>query len=191
MILATLPATQIPEVLNSANSGVLELVKNIIIYALTPAAIFYAIWKFSDLNTKVKLSLDEIKDLKIKSGKLLSHVDIIRTHLIETAGMKAALFAAGSPVMLLKKGFDLLKVSNFEKIYHENKNWFIEKFRSKNVTTLADIDDYATKLMEDMKTDERLTNFNDIAFENGTSLDVLLRVCAIYLRDEIAKEILK
>lgn len=168
-----------------------ELLKGLINYVATPGILMYAVYKFSSLETKVKTFSGDMKVIKKDHSKILSHVDIIRTYLIDIQGMKADLFSANSPVVLSEKGRTLLGESKFINIYKKRKKVFVKDFEKANLSTLAEIDEYTTKYLEGMKDDKDFENFKDIAFENGTSIDILLRVCAIYMRDEIAKSILK
>ncbi len=166
-------------------------------YLLSPAVVFavilfvaYKLLNIGKLLQKFDDALKDIDKLDRNMQRLLSHMDIVKTHLVTKTGMDASLFASGSPVFLLKKGKELLNLSGFKTIYTNNKDWFINQFRRETISTLADIDSHSLEVMENMRDDPKLENFKNIAFDNGTSVDVLLRVCAIYLRDEVAKEIL-
>ena len=142
-------------------------------------------------NQKVNDAITDISELKTDVRKLLTHVDIIRTHIVTTGGLSADLFSAASPLKLLPKGIKALEASGFKKIYADNKNWFVEKIKHYEPKTLADIDEASFKVMEKCRDDAKFADFKEIAFENGIPLDSLLRVISIYLRDEVAEEILE
>lgn len=166
-------------------------------YVLSPAIalsivlfIAYKLLNLGELKQKFVQSLKDVDDLKKDSKKLLSHVDIMKTHLVTNDGLNANLFAPGSPLQLLDKGKKLLQDSRFEEIYKENKTWFLDEIKKNKINTLADIDDASMRVIEKCRDNQKYCNFKEIAFENGVSLDVLLKVLAIYLRDEAAKELL-
>ena len=166
-------------------------------YILSPIVVFailglivVRVFKLGEFKEKISKTLDEVKDLDKDVKKLLSYVDIIRTHLVTKGGLDANLFASTSPLKLLEKGIKLLEDSGFKKIYKDNKNWLIDEVEKYGVKTLADIDEASSKVMEKYRDNNKLANFKEIAIQNGVSLDVLLRVFAIYLRDEAAKELL-
>jgi len=164
-------------------------------YVVSPAVVFTVgcfilakVFKLGEFKEEISKTLDKVKDLEKDVKKLLSHVDIIRTNLVTKGGLDASLFAATSPLKLLEKGIKLLEDSGFKNIYSNNKEMFINEVKKYEVKTLADIDEASLKVMEKCRDDSKLANFKEIAFQNGVSLDVLLRVLAIYLRDELAKE---
>lgn len=167
-------------------------------YILSPFVVFsiilffaYKILNLGELKQKFNQALGDIDELKKDGKKLLSHVDIIKTHLVTSGGLSASLFGPGSPLKLLKAGIKLLEASGFKKIYKDNKDWFIDEVEKYNIKTLADIDEASFKVMEKCRNNSKLANFKELAFQNGVSLDILLRVLSIYLRDEVAKELLK
>jgi len=132
----------------------------------------------------------DIESLKKDVKKLLSHVDIIKTHLSDKSGLDTHLFSAESPLRLLEKGKELLRKSGFENIYKNNKSWFISQIKSHKVKTESDIDEASLKVLEKCRENNKFMDFKEIAFQNGITPDVLLRVLSIYLRDTLSKEIL-
>ena len=151
--------------------------------------LFKISFKLDSLNTEFVNVVKDIKDLKKSGARVSRHIDVIRTHLVSTMGMNDGLFAAHSPVVLLTKGKDLIKKIGFEKIFEDNKGWFIKGVSEIGAGSLSELDDSATKFMENNREDEKFSGFKEKAFQNGVSTDVLLRVCSIYLRDEVAKEL--
>lgn len=167
-------------------------------YLISPAIVFsiilfiaYKILNLGVLKQKFNQALQDVEDLKKDGKKLLSHLDIIKTHLVDKTGLDAGLFGPGSPLKLLSRGIKLLGVSGFKKIYEDNKDWFIDEIKKKNVKNLSDIDEASLRLMEECSKNKKYADYKEIAFQNGITIDILLRIFAIYLRDEVAKEILK
>jgi len=151
--------------------------------------IFQKAYKLGKISKDFRASLNDIKDLKKDNKKLLNNTTIIKTHLVSKLGMDANLFTIGSPIKLKKKGTELLKISNFIQIYQKDKNWFIQEIKKSNPETLSAVDEASANLLNKMKNDLRFKNFQEIAFQHGITIDILLKICAIYLRNQIAKEI--
>lgn len=168
----------------------------IVKYALSPIVavgffywLFTKTYNFGAFNEKINMALRDIDDLKKDGKKLLSHMDIIKAHLVTNTGLAAGLFAPGSPLKLLKAGIRLLNLSGFVKIYSNNKDWFINEAKKYNIKTLSDLDETSFKLMEICRDSKKFTDLKEIAFLNGVGVDTLLRVLSIYLRDELSKEL--
>ena len=58
------------------------------------------------------------------------------------------------------------------------------------VETLSDLDEATFKIMGKCRDDEMFMDYKEIAFQNGVIVDVLLKVFAIYMRDELKDEVL-
>ena len=166
-------------------------------YVISPAVVFsiilfiaYKLLNLGGLREQFKQALKDVENLKTDSKKLLSHLDIIKTHLVEKTGLDTGLFSSASPLKLLPKGEKLLDASGFKQIYAENKDWFLDKIRQYKTSNLAEIDEASFKVMDKCQEDAKFADFKSIAFQNGVTLDLLLRVLSIYLRDESAKELL-
>src|SRR4030042_3709458 len=60
---------------------------------LTAVGFFYWLlrktFNLGELNQKITVAIQDIADLKKDGKKLLSHVDIIRTHLVTSGGLAA------------------------------------------------------------------------------------------------------
>jgi hypothetical protein len=177
------------------------LVQHILSPAVTFSLVLAVVYKTFDLGSlKEKFSralkdIDQLdknmSDLDKNVGKLVTHMAIVKTHLVDKTGMDANLFAAHSPLSLLPKGKELFKKSGFETIFKENKPWFIDELKKSKVTTLAELDEASHSLVQECLDKNLYADYKDIAFRNGVSLEVLLRVIAIWLRDETADIIFK
>lgn len=166
-------------------------------YIISPAIVFsiilftaYKLTNLGEFKERFNKSLEDIKDFKKDMKRLTSNMDVVKTHLVTKSGLDANLFAAGSPLELLSAGKKLLNFSGFIKIYKDNKDWFIDEIKKYKPKTLADIDEASIKVLEKCKNDDKFADFKQIAFQNGVSIDVLLKTLSIYLRDEVSKEIL-
>lgn len=166
-------------------------------YIVSPAVVFgivlfcaYHLLNIGSLKAKFNRALDDIDTLEKDVKKLVSHMDIAKTHLVTKTGLDANLFAPGSPLKLLSAGLEILNASGFKKIYLENKKWFVDEIKNQNVKSLSEIDEASLKLVEKCYKEKKYGDYKELAFQNGISVDVLLKILAIYLRDELAKEIL-
>lgn len=166
-------------------------------YILSPVVVFgiiffilSRIYNFGGFMEKVTKALDNVADLDKKVSKLAEHMGVIKTHLVTSGGLDVGLFGPGSPLKLLPAGIRLLERTGFKKIYHDNKEWFVNEAKNYKHDTISDIDDASFKIMEKCRDGNDFADFKEIAYQNGINLDVLLRALAIYLRDELAKEII-
>ncbi|MBP9759308.1 hypothetical protein KBD45_06455 [Candidatus Dojkabacteria bacterium] len=165
-------------------------------YLVSPAIVIgiviwvvYKLLNLGEIKEKFFKALEEIKELKSDVKKLVTDVTIIRTHEIESGGITAQAFAPGSPLKLLPRGLIILEASGFKKIYQDNKEWFIDEVKKYNVKTLSDVDDACYQLVQQCGTDSKFANYKEISFQNGITIDILLKILSIYLRDEVAKQI--
>lgn len=165
-------------------------------YVVSPVAIVGTIlWFLSKsfnlgkIIEKINDTSEDVSKLKEDTKQLLNHVNIMKTHLVTSSGLDANLFAPGSPLKLLKKGEALLKKSKFKNVYKDDKNWFLEKIKTFDVDSLADIDEASIHILEECRDTDNFLNFKEVSFNNGVTQSVLLRVLAIYLRNELAKEL--
>ncbi|MBU0578520.1 hypothetical protein KKE34_00835 [Patescibacteria group bacterium] len=166
-------------------------------YIISPAIVFSLIlffaYKILDLGStreKFKRALKDVDGLKTSVDKLLNHMAIVKTQLVDKTGLDSNLFGSSSPLSLKKKGKELLKESGFEKIYRDNKSWFVEELKKNEIGSLVDLDEASLVLIEKCHAENKFINYKEIAFENGVMLEVLLRVISIWLRDKTAKKIL-
>lgn len=166
-------------------------------YVITPAVVFsivlfviYKIFNVGKLIEKFTQVVTSVADLEQDVKILLSNMNVVKTHLVTNAGLNAHLFSPGSPLKLMPKGLELLEKSGFKKIYQDNKAWFIDEIRKTKASTLADIDEQSYRILDYCNNHDRFIKFKEVAFQNGVSLEVLLRVFSIYLRDQLANEVL-
>ena len=163
-------------------------------YLVSPAVVFsfvlfvaYKILNLGSLIEQFKTVTKDVENLKSDNKKLLGHIYIIKTHLVDKTGLDSGLFGAASPLRLLQKGEDLLNKSGFKKVFEENKEWFVDEVKKYKVKNIAEIDEATFKIMSKCRDNDKFIDYKQIAYLNGVSIDVLLRICSIYLRDEISK----
>ena len=191
--------TPTPTVINTISPNIDLLIQNPYIqYIISPAIVFsvvlflvYKFMKLGELKQMFKQSITDIGELKSDVKKIKSNMQVVKTHLVTQQGVDANLFASSSPLELKPKGIKLLKESGFKNIYKNNKDWFIEEISKYNPLTLADLDETSFKVLEKCNDIRKFADFKQIAFQHGVSLELLLRVLSIYLRDEVAKTIFK
>ncbi len=161
-------------------------------YIASPAVVagvflwfFYKFFELGKIKKTIEDAVDNIGELKKDSKSLLHNMTVVKTHLVTTAGVDANLFSAGSPLKLMKKGLELLKMTNFQDKYKKNKKWFIKEFKARNVSSLSDIDECSSKIVEKFYKNRDSDYLKEIAFQSGTTPQVLAKVLGIYLRSEV------
>jgi hypothetical protein len=169
--------------------------------AITASIIVFAVAKiinigeFKERFKNLEKNLNNLdKDTnKIKSTIKNIEMDltIMKAHLISETGMDTSLFSKNSPLTLTTKGENLLDQTEFRSVYKENKDWFLDEIKKHNVETESDIDEASYEVMEYCRDNEKFIDYKEIAYQNGLTTEVLLKVLAIYLREEAIKEILK
>ena len=183
------------------NTGLLQFIGS---YIVTPtviasvfAFIFYRVFnlgeyhqKFSNALEDVKKLQTDIKSLENSSVKIAQALSVVKALLISDLGIDAGVFNSKSPLSLQPLGEKVLKESDFERIFDENKEMFLDKIREYGFETEADIDTASADIVELMKEHELFKGFKEVAYQNGITLEVLLRACAIYMREQAVKELL-
>ena len=153
---------------------------------LSILGLMFKIGKVSERFDKLCEEFKEFKDdFKIVDRRVTSVVTILTTKF----GVDGGLFSSRSPLVLKEKGWELLEKSGFKRMYSENKDFFLDHFKIKGPKTKAEVDKLSTELMLNLPNKEMLEKLRQASFDNGVSLPLLLQVCAIFLRDEIIKEL--
>lgn len=97
---------------------------------------------------------------------------------------------SSSPLHPTDFGWKLLKDSELQKIIVDNKPFFFDKMKkelSKNPTAY-DIQEISRKVVINEKNNEFMKPVKKYAFKNGISMDTLLRLGGLVLRDQYLKE---
>lgn len=189
MLESTISATQSQQLIASFWSYISPFI--------TPLVLVGGIWfllervfKLGSLHTEFKTVVTDLKDLKRKSDAVISNLNVICANLVIKTGLEAKLLQSMSPVKLTSKGEDLVKKAGFDQLYIKGKQKFLKEVKEKKSGSLSDLDDTTLEIINNMHNSNSLGNLKEIAFENGISLEVLLKILSIYLRDEVAKELL-
>lgn len=147
--------------------------------------------RFKNMEESLKELKTEIKVLTKRIDVIERHLDIIKGYLVVETGLDVRLFTSNSPLTLTEKGEKLLDEAEFREVYKENKDWFLDEIRKHGIETESDIDEAAYEVMEYCRDNEKFIDYKEIAYQNGLTTEVLLKVLAIYLREEAIKELLK
>lgn len=181
---------------NFLNSQTLEILKSFGKYLISPAVIgviiLWGLAKILKLGEMKKIFENfqaDIKDLKVKSGNIINNITVIKTHLVDKAGMNAALFKAMSPITLTPAGNKLVKSVGFQTFVSENYKELSLNFIKNKANTLLELDEISEEVVNNLFSESKLPSYDNEAFKRGISLEVLLRACALYLRNYMAKKL--
>lgn len=151
--------------------------------------IFNRIYKLGTLNEQFNNLTNLVKDLNKGFERLDKTVSNITTYLAVALGADKNLFGSQSPLKLTKEGRKLLKATGFIDIYKDQKDYFLNKIRKNNPQTEAEVDESATQIMNGYDDKKHLSKFKQVAYENGVVLPTVLKLLAIYLREQAIKEL--
>ncbi len=173
-----------------------NFVQPFIQYLLSPAIvagvavfIFSRALKLGEIKRDFEIIREDVGELKAKSGSIISNITVIKTHLVDKAGMNALLFRAMSPISLTPSGKRLIKKVEFDEFVLENYQEIEARFKQEDANTLLKLDDLSDKVVEEYFVAGDLSHYDDKAFKEGISTEVLLRACALYLREFMADKL--
>ncbi len=134
------------------------------------ALAYYANGRLTRLETNFEWIADAIRDLTIK---------------MENVSAKA--FEVGSPISLTATGEQLLRDSGLKSYIDRHRDELTPQLRASTALDLYTIQESAFRLFASVPLEASFArHLNKFAFRNGTSIDLLRRVGAIYLRDVAA-----
>ena len=95
-----------------------------------------------------------------------------------------------SPIDLTEKGLDLLRESGGQEWIITNRLELIKAIKDKNPTSAYDVQEYSKEVLKDIvaKNDPKLKPLKDYAYAKGISLDDIIFVMSIHLRNEAMPE---
>jgi hypothetical protein len=95
-----------------------------------------------------------------------------------------------SPIDLTEKGLDLLRASGGQEWIITNRPELLKAIKAKNPTSAYDVQEYSKEVLKDIvaKNDPRLKPLKDYAYAKGISLDDIIFVMSIQLRNEVMPE---
>lgn len=167
-------------------------------YIVSPAVIFYILGKvygLGELHHQFKSALRDISDLKSEMSAIHKSIDrvntsvtVVKTYLVTDMGVNSNLFDASSPLSLQPEGQELLEESGFPTIFSENRTMFVSRVREFPLENPADLDEAAFRVLDSLSSDPLLKDFKVLAYEHGIAVEVVLKICAIYMRDALMSE---
>lgn len=180
--------------MNVAQPFFFHYVELFIQYLLSPAIVgavlyfaFSRTLQLGEVRKDFETLKDDVAELKKKTTGLTSNVTVIRTHLVDKAGLNADLFKIMSPLSLARSGKRLVKAVGFVDFVKENEASIQAFFKKQKPKTLLELDELSESFVTSMYEAGKLGNYENEAFKRGLYLEVLLRACALYLRDYFAK----
>ena len=155
--------------------------------------VYYCANMIREINKVKKIEIDlEIikKDSSFIKGKVSTIEKLIKAGLSPLGAQPTpGLVQAKSPLSLTPKGEEILKGSGFAKIYLDNKDKFLEIAKEENPKLKYDAQENALGIMINLANDPMMVPIKKYAFKHGYSLNDVLRVAGVYLRDQIIKEL--
>jgi len=145
--------------------------------------------KIGEVRKDFQIIKEDVGELKIKSDSVVTNITVIKTHLVEKAGVNAALFKTMSPITLTPKGMDIVQQVGFDTFISKNESMIFKYFHKEDITTLLHIDEMSDVVVNDLFESKKLEGYENEAFHRGISLEVLLRACSLYLREHMAKKL--
>jgi hypothetical protein len=131
------------------------------------ALAYYANGRFTRIETSVEWLTDAVRDLTIRAENISAHA-----------------FDTGSPLSLTETGEQLLRDSGLKSYIDRRRDTLTALLRAQAPLDLYTVQENSFRLFSRIPLDDTLErNLNKFAFRNGTSIDLLRRVGAIYLRD--------
>jgi hypothetical protein len=127
--------------------------------------------------------LDSVK--KEIDNNLRPDLKDVRERMAALEGRASGLFHSHSPIHLTSKGTDVLEGSGLKKYIDTNKDMLVGACAELgNFETPYDVQQSAFDFMEEYPFPEEVENsMKEYAFNQGTSLEAVRRIAAIYFRD--------
>lgn len=182
--------------MNEFEQFLIESAPNFLSQLVTPTLVLSGIWflfqyvfKLGGIKTKFDSLQKSVEDLSKKSSSIINNVTVIKTHLVDRSGIDAQLFQTMSPITLTSTGKKLIDEIGFS-VYVKKHNEQLKKiFLENKADTLLKVDELSESHVLDLFEKGEFPSYDNEAFQRGITLEVLLRGCALYLRNHIAKEL--
>ena len=136
-----------------------------------------------DMNV-VKKNVSTIKGKVSTIEKLLKNV---LTNITTTPA--TGLMQSSSPLKLTKKGMELLEGCGFKRIYKKNKKKILFLVKQQKPKLKYEAQEAAMSVIIDLSNEVIMKPIKKYCFEHGLNLFDVLKVSALFLRDEIIKEL--
>lgn len=180
-------------------------IKAILEYLISPAIVIAGVvyvlnkvYKLGELKATWEMMRDsissiqnDIKEIKARQDRDSTDLTIIKTHLVAQLGLKAELFGSSSPLTLKKKGQELLHKTSYETYLKKHTDVIFHDILQYRPENLAEFDEASFALLDSKRESSEFKKYEQIAFDNGVSYDVLLKVLAIYTREQLKSRFLE
>ncbi len=141
---------------------------------------------------EIEKDIDELKgDVNFIRGKIGAIEKFLKSYFVigHASTSSSNLLKCKSPLELTAKGQTLLKEINFALLYRQNKDKFLKIARAEKPKFKYEVQDVAFMMMVDLAEDPLLSPVKKYAFDHGKNMIDVTRVCGVYLRDELVKEL--
>src|SRR5688572_816173 len=145
------------------------------------AIIVIGMYKNKVDNLESTVGKDEHSGLRKTVGDIRDKVVACEATLNE----RGPLTKRKSPVSLTERGAEFLKKSHGEEFIDQNFDELLEKVNAMNPKTAYDVQEDARKVVEELRTDERINPIKEFLFKDGSTLNEAFEVMSIYLRNKI------
>ena len=102
---------------------------------------------------------------------------------VETSQDLSKFIKTKSPFALTEEGKKLLEDSGGKLYIEQNKEELIKQIGAKNPNSAYDVQEYAKAVITEKSSDESFKEIKDYLFKNGLTLDLIVGVMGISLRD--------
>lgn len=132
-------------------------------------------------NLETTIGKDEHGGLRKTVGDIHGKVIACETRLEE----RGPLTKRESPVSLTERGSAFLENSGGKQFVDDNFGELLANVETMNPQTAYDVQEDAKKVVADLREDERLNPIKDFLFKDGSTLEDVFEVMAIYLRNKV------
>lgn len=137
----------------------------------------------------IEADIDDLRrDVLYIRGKVSAIEKFLKSYFGGGVQFSTGLVQVRSPLKLSKSGLKLLNDCGFKEIYRKNKPKFLEMAASHRPKMKYEAQEAALAIMMELTENEMLSPLKKFAFARGKNLMDIIRVCGIYLRDELIKE---
>jgi len=116
--------------------------------------------------------------------KMSRALDLISYKLKEKRFFDEHIYAsAASPIKLTPAGEDLLRDSGAHDFVNKYTKELVDRIKSKSPKTAYDVQIIARDVVENLRDEDRFSQFKDYVYKKGMPLEPIFIVMSIYLRD--------
>lgn len=152
---------------------------------VTFLVILLYVGKYREKVDRLDKENDKLNQQFLNISSKLSKIEGI----LEISRMVSPYVQSKSPLGLTEKGKALLIDSKGKDYIDLRKNEFLKEIKSKNPKTAYDVQEMSKLVIKSRTKCDEFNSLKDFAFRKGLSIDVILDVLGIYLRDIVLKEL--